>query len=228
MTETAPLPVESIDDLSGVIVVEGVVEHGDQRGRMLGFPTANVRDTDQVRLDGVYAGTLQIDPAASGPMHIAAVSVGHRPTYYGKDGLRLLEANLLDFSGDLYGRAVRIELHVRLRPQHRFVDTATLVRQLHLDVEATRWWAWCNGLAHLLEPEPQPRRRRDPQARARQDRRATIRARAAARTDRIIHAVLDAAPGELSHEWVAGRTGLPLGYLVWRFPDVDDLATIAR
>ncbi|WP_114423113.1 riboflavin kinase [Nocardioides houyundeii] len=55
------------------------VERGDQRGRRLGFPTANVLDVDTVPLDGVYAGTVQIDPESRGPTFVAAVSVGHRP-----------------------------------------------------------------------------------------------------------------------------------------------------
>lgn len=226
MTEALLHTDEDVDRLT---VVLGVVEHGDERGRQLGFPTANVRGIEHVRLDGVYAGTLQIDPDSGGPIHVAAVSVGHRPTYYGRDGLRLLEANLLDFEGDLYDHAVRIELHVRLRPQHKFVDTPTLVRQLHLDVEATRSWARCNGLEHLLSPEtrqpPQPRRRSS-QAKS-PDQRAKIRARAAARTELIARAVLEAKPGQLSHEWVAGRTGVPLAYLTWRFPTVAELAGLA-
>lgn len=133
-----------------LIVVEGHVEHGDKRGRTLGFPTANVASSEAVRSDGVYAGVVQIEPTAAGPTFVAAVSVGRRPTYYGTDGQRLLEAYLLGFSGDLYGRHVRAELHVRLRPQHRYVDSPTLVRQLDLDVQATRAWARSKGLDRLL------------------------------------------------------------------------------
>lgn len=224
----ALLDTDDLGELADrMTVVLGVVEHGDERGRQLGFPTANVRGIENVRLDGVYAGTLQIDPDEGGPMHVAAISVGHRPTYYGRDGLRLLEANLLDFTGDLYDHPVRIELHVRLRPQHKYVDTPTLVRQLHLDVEATRSWALCNGLEHLLSPESRPARRRVVRSATQPDQRAKLRARAAARTELIARAVLDAKPHQLNHEWVAGRTGVPLGYLTWRFPTVEDLAAFA-
>lgn len=226
VTEALMHTDEPADEASGLVVVSGVVEHGDERGRQLGFPTANVRGIDHVQLDGVYAGTVQLDPGNDGPCHVAAISVGHRPTYYGKDGLRLLEANLLDFSGDLYDREVRIELHVRLRPQHRFVDTPTLVRQLHLDIETTRAWALCNGLEHLLAPDFRPRRRRNAAMRT-PDKRAKIRARAAMRTELIVRAVLEAGQGELSHEWVARSTGIPLSYLTWRFPTVTDLARLA-
>ena len=92
------------------VVIEGFVEHGDERGRRLGFPTANLHDVSAVGLDGVYAATFQIDPANDGPRYVAAVSVGRRPTYYGRHGVRLLEAHVLDFHGDLYGRRVRVEL----------------------------------------------------------------------------------------------------------------------
>ncbi|MFC9664015.1 riboflavin kinase [Nocardia sp. NPDC127606] len=133
-----------------IAVVEGKVQHGDRRGRELGFPTANIHDPDAVRLDGVYAGILHVGPTDDGPSYVAAVSVGHRPTFYGANALRLLEAHLLDFSGDLYGRRVRIELHSRLRPQRKYVDDLTLVRQLRLDVEATRAWAFANGVGDLV------------------------------------------------------------------------------
>lgn len=233
---TAKLMRDTLDPVDEeVIVVHGIVEHGDERGRQLGFPTANIRGIDNVRRDGVYAGTVQVDPAGDGPTYVSAVSVGHRPTYYGKDGLRLLEANLLDFTGDLYDHEVRIELHVRLRPQHKYVDTPTLVRQLHLDVEATRAWALSNGLQHLLADEPtgpdrpdRSRARRRVTRAAAGDHRAKARARAARRTELIAQAVLDAQPHQLTHQWVALCTGIPVGYLTWRFPTVDDLTALAR
>ena len=124
---------------AAVLEVTGVVEHGDARGRTLGFPTANVAVPAHDLRDGVWAGTVQV--GTDGPVHVAAVSVGHRPTYYGRDGARLLEAHLLDFSGDLYGREVLVRLHVRLRPQRRFAGSDDLVEQLHRDVADTRTWA---------------------------------------------------------------------------------------
>jgi riboflavin kinase/FMN adenylyltransferase len=147
--EKVEIPIKShANDL--IAVVQGTVQRGDTRGRELGFPTANVHGPDAVRLDGVYAGVLQLDPNADGPSYVTAVSVGHRPTFYGRDAMRLLEAHLLDFAGDLYGVDVRIELHSRLRPQRKYVDDRTLIRQLRVDVEATRAWALSNGLEHLL------------------------------------------------------------------------------
>ncbi|PRY11201.1 riboflavin kinase [Kineococcus rhizosphaerae] len=153
-TPTTPpveVPVPRGDDVA--LRIEGVVEHGDERGRLLGFPTANVAVPPHALKDGVWAGTVLLDPGPDGTpgtLHVAAVSVGHRPTYYGKDGERLLEANLLDYDGDLYGRTLRIDLHVRLRPQRRCTGSTELVELLRRDVQDTRRWARDTGLGHLL------------------------------------------------------------------------------
>nr|WP_246314696.1 riboflavin kinase [Kineococcus aurantiacus] len=121
-------------------VLRGVVEHGDARGRLLGFPTANVTITGTGPADGVWAGTVQVDPGQDGPVHVAAVSVGRRPTYYA-DGERLLEAFLLDVTLDLYDHEVLVTLHRHLRPQLAFAGSDELVEQMHRDVAATREWA---------------------------------------------------------------------------------------
>lgn len=117
-------------------VVSGLVALGDQRGRQIGFPTANLAlapDDSRVR-DGVYAGTFTTDGIFE---HPAAVSVGRRPTIY-VDGVRLLEAHLINFTGDLYGRFASVRLVKFLRPQHRFDDLPSLIRQLGKDVAKTR------------------------------------------------------------------------------------------
>jgi len=116
--------------------MRGVVEHGDQRGRTLGFPTANVPMPVSfvIPAEGVYAGTLTAD---DGITHAAAISLGRRPTFY-PDGLALLEAHVLDYGGDLYGRPVRIGFLEHLRGQRRFDGPEDLVAQLRADVEATR------------------------------------------------------------------------------------------
>lgn len=119
-------------------VIEGVVEHGDARGRTLGFPTANIALTDHEIADGVWAAQVQIGPRT---WAVAAVSVGRRRTFYAGEGPRLLEAHLLDFDGDLYGQTLRIELITQLREQQSFSDVHTLTEQLHRDIEATRAWA---------------------------------------------------------------------------------------
>ncbi|MFW6186436.1 MAG: riboflavin kinase [Actinomycetota bacterium] len=119
-------------------VVEGIVEHGDARGRTIGFPTANLAICDPGVEDGVWAAQIRVD---SDQWAVAAVSVGRRRTFYTGQGPRLLEAHLLDFNGDLYGRTMRVELTVKLRGQQSFSSIQTLMDQLHRDVEATRAWA---------------------------------------------------------------------------------------
>ena len=124
---------------SGPVQLTGLVEHGDARGRELGYPTANVPVQDRKIRDGVWVGTVCVDPEGLGPSFAAAVSVGHRPTYYRK-GTRLMEAHLLDFSGDLYGRSVLVTLHCYIRPQRKFRGTEELVDQIRRDVACVRSW----------------------------------------------------------------------------------------
>jgi riboflavin kinase/FMN adenylyltransferase len=111
--------------------ITGTVIHGDARGRTLGFPTANVElpHCDEPLPFGVYAGRVDGWPAA--------VSVGVRPTF-GQGLTPLLEAHLLDFTGDLYNHAVQIDLLRFLRPEARFDTLDALVAQIDADVERTR------------------------------------------------------------------------------------------
>ena len=110
--------------------LEGVVVSGDQRGGTLGFPTANLAVEPHLLVPayGIYAG------AAFGGR--AAISIGVNPHYGGSE--RRIEAFLLDFEGDLYGRKLRIELWDRLRDERAFESEDDLVRQIALDVDATR------------------------------------------------------------------------------------------
>lgn len=110
--------------------VEGTVVAGDARGGTLGFPTANLRPGPGLLVPGygIYAG------AADG--HRAAISIGTNPHYGG--GERRIEAFLLDFSGDLYGRKLLLQLWQRLRDERAFESEAELVAQIGRDVEATR------------------------------------------------------------------------------------------
>jgi riboflavin kinase/FMN adenylyltransferase len=110
--------------------VEGMVVAGDHRGGTLGFPTANL-DVDPsllVPAYGIYAG------AAAGKR--AAISIGTNPHYGGDE--RRVEAFLLDFEGDLYGRRLVLELWTRLRDERAFTSERELVEQIARDVEATR------------------------------------------------------------------------------------------
>ncbi len=110
--------------------VEGTVVAGDARGGTLGFPTANLRVGQEMLVPrfGIYAGS------ALG--HRAAVSIGTNPHYGGAE--RRVEAFLLDYEGDLYGRRVVVELWARLRDEAVFDSEAALVEQIARDVAAAR------------------------------------------------------------------------------------------
>ncbi len=118
--------------------VRGLVEQGDQRGRDLGFPTANISLPAELQLPaaGIYAGWFE---AADGIRRPTAMSLGYRPTFYDRPTDRpLLECHVLDFAGDLYGQAVRVGFVDRLRGEERFERVEDLVDQMARDVVATR------------------------------------------------------------------------------------------
>ncbi|MEU4528220.1 bifunctional riboflavin kinase/FAD synthetase [Micromonospora ureilytica] len=116
--------------------VEGVVVRGDQRGRELGFPTANLlcHRYAAVPADGVYAARL-IRRGQHEPL-LAAVSVGTNPTFSGRE--RRVEAYALDFSGDLYGERLALDFVAHLRGQIRYDSIEPLIAQMNQDVERTR------------------------------------------------------------------------------------------
>jgi riboflavin kinase / FMN adenylyltransferase len=117
--------------LGSLFQLRGEVVRGDQRGRLLGFPTANiVPDEDLVCPGhGIYA--------ARADGICAAVSVGVRPTF-GTGRAVLVEAFLLDHDEDLYGRVLRVDFLSRLRGERRFDTVEALVEQMQIDVSQTR------------------------------------------------------------------------------------------
>jgi riboflavin kinase/FMN adenylyltransferase len=117
--------------------LRGIVARGDERGRDLGFPTANVSVPGDILLpaDGIYAGWFE---RPDGSVHQAAISLGRRPTFYAEAHASLLEAHLLDFSGDLYGERVKVRFVARLRGEERFESVAALVEQIGRDCDETR------------------------------------------------------------------------------------------
>ena len=118
--------------------LRGTVVRGDQRGRTLGYPTANVALDPVLLLPGlgIYAGWYE---RPDGTVHAAAVSVGRRPTFLDGDGaVPVLEAYLLDFDGDLYGEAARVRFAARLRDEERFDSVDALVAQMARDVDDAR------------------------------------------------------------------------------------------
>lgn len=128
------------DFLGSPFQLRGEVVHGDERGRELGFPTANLipEETLVCPGHGVYACLVYGDPADP-PAHPrpAAVSIGVRPTFQTGRG-ELIEAYILDFDGDLYGRELRLDFLQRLRGERRFESAEALIEQMHSDVERTR------------------------------------------------------------------------------------------
>ncbi len=119
--------------------VRGVVVRGAGRGRRLGFPTANVRpDRPLLLATGVYAGYARIGLEETAGQsgdggHKCVVNVGYRPTF-GEDQY-WVEAYLIDFSGDLYDRPIRLALAERIREERKFPDLDALVKQVRADVE---------------------------------------------------------------------------------------------
>jgi riboflavin kinase/FMN adenylyltransferase len=111
-------------------VIEGVVERGEQRGRTIGFPTANIAVEEPLLLaGGVYAARWTIDGSA----HKVALSVGAKETFHAQHRV-VVEAYVLDFSGDLYGREARIEVVGWIREQSKFPSLESLIEQIHRDV----------------------------------------------------------------------------------------------
>jgi riboflavin kinase/FMN adenylyltransferase len=121
--------------------VRGTVVRGDERGRTLGFPTANLDPESEVLpAPGVYAGTLRLlddgDPPANALLPVV-MNVGHRPTF--KQGAAVLaEAHVLDWSGDLYGRRVELSFPIRLREERRFAGVEALREQIAADADEAR------------------------------------------------------------------------------------------
>ncbi len=115
-------------------LVDGIVVRGDQRAA-LGFPTANLQVSRRVVVParGIYAGAFGLPDGAS---HPCVTSVGVNPTFGGQD-LRI-EAHLLDFSGDLYGREAAVDFRHRLRDEERFDSVAALVERIAADAAEAR------------------------------------------------------------------------------------------
>lgn len=114
--------------------LRGTVVQGDQRGRQLGFPTANVAAPSQVRpAAGVYACLFEGD---DGVLHDAVANAGMRPTFAGDRWQ--VEAHLLEWQGDLYGRPAHLHLVARLRDEQRFAGLDALIAQIRHDIAAAR------------------------------------------------------------------------------------------
>ena len=114
--------------------VEGPVVHGNQIGRTIGFPTANIRPDENILLpgNGVYAALTTVD----GVVYPGILNIGLRPTIEHSKGVNI-EVNLFGFDADIYGRTIRTELHYFLRKEQKFDGLDALKAQLQQDREQT-------------------------------------------------------------------------------------------
>lgn len=133
-TRIRRLIAEGRVDEAGVLMghpyaIGGTVVEGRRRGREIGFPTANVDSPNELLpAGGVYAANLIVE----GAVRPAVVNVGIRPTFDDATGTTI-EAHVLDFDGDLYGREVQVSFVQRLREERRFVDVDALRKQIEAD-----------------------------------------------------------------------------------------------
>ncbi len=117
--------------------IEGRVEHGDERGRTIGFPTANLHLGEYLRPAlGVYAVKAGIDEGTDTKWLDGVANFGNRPTFDKKDAI--FEAHIFDFDGDLYGRHLRIALVDYLREEKKFDGPDDLKAQIALDSDNAR------------------------------------------------------------------------------------------
>lgn len=118
--------------------VRGRVVSGKRIGRNIGFPTANISPHFRYKLipaSGVYAVEVLVENDPK--WHIAMLNIGHRPTIKDSDGQSTIEAHLIDFGSDLYGKNVAVRFHERLRDEMKFGNIDALVAQLQRDREMT-------------------------------------------------------------------------------------------
>jgi riboflavin kinase/FMN adenylyltransferase len=113
----------------------GTVVHGDDLGKRIGFPTANLSaHSEQFPPNGVYYAQAILD----GVIYPGAVNLGYRPTVSTGKSERVLEIHLLDFDQDIYGKDLEVRFVRYLRPEQKFESVEGLVRQIRLDVQQVR------------------------------------------------------------------------------------------
>lgn len=128
-------PQEAARLLTRPFAIRGVVEHGDKRGRTIGYPTANLAIENYLRPRyGIYAVTGRV--LASGEVLKGAANIGVRPQF--DPPKELLEPHFFDFSGDLYGQEIEIAFHHFLRPEAKFDSLDALVEQMDKDCARAR------------------------------------------------------------------------------------------
>ncbi|MDP0506079.1 MAG: bifunctional riboflavin kinase/FAD synthetase [Fusobacterium sp. JB019] len=116
------------------LLISGIVEHGKKLGRMLGYPTANLKIMNKIYPPfGIYGGTVTIE--GDDNVHIAVINIGQNPTL--KPGELSVEVHILDFQGDLYGKRIYVDLEKHLRDEKKFDSIEDLIKGIGNDVK--RW-----------------------------------------------------------------------------------------
>jgi len=122
--------------LGHLYCLQGMVAHGDQRGRSIGFPTANL---DYAREKVIPAGGIYACWAYIGDeRYKAAINIGTNPTFTPDKQTLNVEAYLLDFDRDIYGEMMRLDFVARLRDEEKYDSVDALIKQINADVEQTR------------------------------------------------------------------------------------------
>ncbi len=116
-----------------ITFLSGLVVRGRERGRTIGFPTANLAsETECIPPDGVYATRVILDDGA----HPSITNIGMRPTF--SESARSIEAHIFDFTRDIYGKRIKLELVERIRPEKKFDNTESLKAQIAEDLKKAR------------------------------------------------------------------------------------------
>ncbi|WP_132251825.1 bifunctional riboflavin kinase/FAD synthetase [Methylobacterium segetis] len=126
--------------------VRGEVRHGDKRGRVLGYPTANIALDDCGLAHGIYAVRARLP---DGRVRAGVASYGRRPTF--DDGAPLLEVNLFDFADDLYGQALEVEFLAFIRGEERFASAEALVARMDVDAAEARALVATDRTSSMIE-----------------------------------------------------------------------------
>jgi len=127
--------IKAAEMLGREYTILGTVTHGDNLGKKIGFPTANLSaHSEQFPPNGVYAAEARID----GELYLGVINLGIRPTVSGGRSERVLEIHLFDFNRDIYGHDVEVRFLKFLRPEKKFENLDALVRQIRQDVQQAR------------------------------------------------------------------------------------------
>lgn len=142
--------------LSRPTQVKGTIVKGEQRGRTIGFPTANITHLNTLLpADGIYAGTVNINNTP----YPAAISIGTKPTFHPEETNRTFEAHILNFDQDIYNQTHNFHLHRYLRDQVRYPHIQQLINQIKRDVATVQHLADTNLLDpthNIANPQPLP------------------------------------------------------------------------